>query len=196
MHKPTLAAVVRSARARGIVTRGGTIALVAALLLGPRPAVAQDLAPRYTTAAVVVCDRPARGGASIERLPRASRVRVVAEQGAWTQIELPDDGRLGWVATRDLATTPPRLSDAEVRRILVRTSIDAYYGNCPCPYFVDRAGRACGRRSAWSREGGEAPYCYPQDVPAEAVAAWRAEHEDVTPAEAPAPPQDDRRSSP
>lgn len=70
-----------------------------------------------------------------------------------------------------------RLSDAEVVRLLIRESIESYDGNCPCPYHRDRRGRACGRRSAWSREGGEAPYCYPRDVPPEAVAEWRAAHE-------------------
>lgn len=70
-----------------------------------------------------------------------------------------------------------RLTDEQVRRALIRESIEAYDGNCPCPYQRDARGRACGRRSAWSREGGEAPYCYPNDVPAEAVAEWRRAHE-------------------
>lgn len=72
---------------------------------------------------------------------------------------------------------PARLTDEQVRRALIRESIEAYDGNCPCPYNRDSRGRACGRRSAWSREGGEAPYCYPNDVPAEAVAEWRRAHE-------------------
>ncbi|MDO9016191.1 MAG: hypothetical protein Q8S73_37535 [Deltaproteobacteria bacterium] len=70
-----------------------------------------------------------------------------------------------------------RLTDEQVRRALIRESIEAYDGRCPCPYQRDSRGRACGRRSAWSREGGEAPYCYPNDVPAEAVAEWRRAHE-------------------
>lgn len=70
-----------------------------------------------------------------------------------------------------------RLTDAQVRRALIRESIEAYDGRCPCPYHRDSRGRACGRRSAWSREGGEAPYCYPNDVPAEAVEEWRRAHE-------------------
>ncbi|TAK29339.1 MAG: hypothetical protein EPO40_10615 [Myxococcaceae bacterium] len=70
-----------------------------------------------------------------------------------------------------------RLTDEQVRRVLIRESIEAYDGRCPCPYQRDSRGRACGRRSAWSREGGEAPYCYPNDVPAEAVAEWRRAHE-------------------
>lgn len=72
---------------------------------------------------------------------------------------------------------PARLTDEQVRRALIRESIEAYAGRCPCPYQRDSRGRACGRRSAWSRQGGEAPYCYPNDVPAEAVAEWRRAHE-------------------
>ena len=39
-----------------------------------------------------------------------------------------------------------------------------YSGNCPCPYFTDRAGRRCGGRSAWSRVGGASPLCYENDI--------------------------------
>ena len=31
---------------------------------------------------------------------------------------------------------------------------------CDCPYDIDRAGRRCGRRSAYSKPGGRAPVCY------------------------------------
>jgi len=34
-------------------------------------------------------------------------------------------------------------------------------------------GRKCGRRSEYSREGGEAPLCYAKDVTPEMVQAWR-----------------------
>lgn len=60
-------------------------------------------------------------------------------------------------------------TDAEVRDYLIRRSIRSYSGNCPCPYNVDRAGRRCGGRSAYSRPGGAAPLCYPSDVSAAAV---------------------------
>ena len=64
-------------------------------------------------------------------------------------------------------------SDAQIRRDIVRQSIAAYPGNCPCPYNTDRAGRRCGGRSAYSRPGGHAPKCYPSDVTAAEVAAAR-----------------------
>ena len=68
------------------------------------------------------------------------------------------------------------LTDAQIKQLLIDESIAAYSGNCPCPYNTDRRGRSCGRRSAYSREGGEAPLCYPKDVSAEMVKAYREQH--------------------
>jgi hypothetical protein len=65
-------------------------------------------------------------------------------------------------------------SDAAIRRMIVRASIASYPRNCPCPYNTDRAGRSCGRRSAYSRPGGYSPRCYPSDVTAAEVKAYRA----------------------
>ena len=67
-------------------------------------------------------------------------------------------------------------SDAQIRQRIIRESIASYPGSCPCPYNVDRAGRSCGRRSAYSRPGGYAPICYPRDVSAADVEAWRRAH--------------------
>lgn len=66
-----------------------------------------------------------------------------------------------------------RQSDAEIRQQIVRESIAAYSGNCPCPYNVASNGSRCGGRSAYSRPGGESPKCYPGDVSAAEVAARR-----------------------
>lgn len=52
---------------------------------------------------------------------------------------------------------------------MIRESTARYQGSCPCPYFRDRAGRSCGRRSAWSRPGGASPLCYPEDITADMV---------------------------
>lgn len=148
---------------------------------GAQPAPDAATVSMYcVTGDVIVRARPAPAGRRLRRLAAGARLQVLAHEGAWTQVALPEQEIIGWVPSRLLSTEPPpppRLSDREIRRILIRESIDAYDGNCPCPYFADAAGRACGRRSAWSREGGESPYCYPADVPSEAVEAWRAEHE-------------------
>jgi hypothetical protein len=55
-------------------------------------------------------------------------------------------------------------SDSAMKQRIIRESIAAYSGSCPCPYNVDRGGRRCGQRSAYSRPGGASPICYASDV--------------------------------
>jgi hypothetical protein len=90
----------------------------------------------------------------------------VPGQGRWSC----DDGFL----RRGSRCVPvASISNAEIRKLLITVSIAMYSGNCPCPYNVDRGGRACGRRSAYSRPGGRTPLCYDSDVTDEAVSAFR-----------------------
>ncbi len=67
-------------------------------------------------------------------------------------------------------------SEAQVKQQIIRQSIAAYPGPCPCPYSVMRNGRSCGGRSAYSRPGGYAPICYPGDVTQAQIEAWRQSH--------------------
>lgn len=69
-----------------------------------------------------------------------------------------------------------RETDAQVKQRIIEESIASYPGSCPCPYNTDRAGRKCGARSAYSKPGGYAPKCYPGDVTAAEVTAYRATH--------------------
>jgi len=73
------------------------------------------------------------------------------------------------VASADSA----RLSDKQIRQLLIEESIAAYDGNCPCPYSRARNGSRCGKRSAYDREGGEEPLCYERDVSDEMVTEYR-----------------------
>jgi hypothetical protein len=57
-----------------------------------------------------------------------------------------------------------KLSDSEVRLLLVQESIAAYNGACPCPETRNSRGARCGGNSAYSRPGGSRPLCYPTDV--------------------------------
>lgn len=68
------------------------------------------------------------------------------------------------------------ITDAQVKQRIIQESIDAYPGNCPCPYNTASNGSSCGRRSAYSRDGGYAPLCYPADVNSSMVKEWRANH--------------------
>jgi hypothetical protein len=71
------------------------------------------------------------------------------------------------------AAATAELSDEAIRKALIQQSIATYSGNCPCPYNVDRAGRQCGRRSAYSKPGGQNPLCYSSDVTDEMLARFR-----------------------
>lgn len=64
-------------------------------------------------------------------------------------------------------------TDAEIKQAIIKESIASYKGNCPCPYSVDRAGRMCGRRSAYSKPGGASPLCYEKDVSQKMVDDYR-----------------------
>jgi hypothetical protein len=65
------------------------------------------------------------------------------------------------------------LSNDEIRQQIIRESITSYPGNCPCPYNSARNGSSCGRRSAYSKPGGYAPICYPNDVTTEMIENYR-----------------------
>ncbi|MEK5771097.1 hypothetical protein EGK58_010600 [Acinetobacter variabilis] len=51
-----------------------------------------------------------------------------------------------------------------IKQKIIQQSIESYPGNCPCPYNTARNGSRCGKRSAYNRAGGYAPFCYPEDV--------------------------------
>ena len=71
------------------------------------------------------------------------------------------------------AAAQARLTDDQIRDVMIRESIAAYSGSCPCPYNYDRGGRRCGGRSAYSRPGGAAPLCYRGDISKAMVDAYR-----------------------
>jgi hypothetical protein len=68
------------------------------------------------------------------------------------------------------------LSDSEIRQKIIEDSVSSYPRNCPCPYNRARNGSSCGRRSAYSKVGGYAPLCYPDDVSDAMVQQYRLAH--------------------
>ena len=65
-------------------------------------------------------------------------------------------------------------SNADIAQELIKRSIANYPGNCPCPYNTDRAGRKCGKRSAYSKPGGRSPLCYEEDVTTDMIEEFRS----------------------
>ena len=56
-----------------------------------------------------------------------------------------------------------------IKQEIIRDSINSYSGRCACPYSTTRTGSRCVGNSAYSRSGGKAPLCYPEDVTSEMV---------------------------
>lgn len=66
------------------------------------------------------------------------------------------------------------MSDQNVRFLVLGASKMQYGGECACPYDKDSRGAVCGDRSAYTRTGGRAPYCFAEEVPASALPAMRS----------------------
>lgn len=68
------------------------------------------------------------------------------------------------------------LTAAAIAAIMIKASRDQYHATgrpCACPDDAMRNGRACGGKSAYTRPGGAAPLCYPTDVTAAMIDAYR-----------------------
>lgn len=123
-----------------------------------------------------------RAGAGAEheiigRLSRGAEVAIVERAGEWARLAPKSAQSGGWASSSYLSPEAPRAqrtSDSQIRRLIMQQSLAYYSGSCPCPYNVDRAGRQCGRRSAYSRPGGASPMCYPSDVSDAQIQAYRA----------------------
>lgn len=66
-------------------------------------------------------------------------------------------------------------TEVEIWKAIIASSIAAYPRSCPCPYSPNRAGRACGERSAYSRVAGASGtlLCYPHDIPDSEIERYR-----------------------
>lgn len=65
------------------------------------------------------------------------------------------------------------MSDDEVREAIIERESSAWDGPCRCPDDTMSNGRRCGGNSAYSRQGGAGPACYPGEVTQEMVDAYR-----------------------
>jgi len=65
------------------------------------------------------------------------------------------------------------LTDAQIREIIIKTSINSYPGRCPCPYHAASNGSRCGGRSAYSKSGGYSVICFESDIDDKTVEQYR-----------------------
>jgi hypothetical protein len=92
--------------------------------------------------------------------------------GSSTKASLPDKPR-GPDTKREVEAA---LTAAAIAAFIVQASRDQYHAGgrpCACPDDPMRNGRSCGGRSAYSRPGGASPLCYPSDVTAAMIEAYR-----------------------
>jgi hypothetical protein len=126
----------------------------------------------------------------LDRLAQGLTVAELHRQNDWVKVRHPATLREGWVKASllsedrpgDQGRPPPTITTPSTQSLLTATGIiqrllaesrASYPHNCACPEDRDRAGRRCGARSAYSRPSGYAPLCYPTDVTADMVAAYR-----------------------
>ena len=168
---------------------------VAPAASAPQPlaqSVATPALARISGSGVALRAGPGSAHAVLDRFEKGRIVSVVARGAEWSEIRDEITRRRGYVATRFLAASgdqstddgaarakttiaPPKVAfdDSFIVERILSASLAGYAGNCPCPFNVDRAGRKCGKRSAWSRLGGAAPLCYREEVTPDMIAAWR-----------------------
>lgn len=153
----------------------------------PRPAFVRGKA-------VALRSGPGKTFSVLDRYDAGREVDVIDADGEWAKVKDRLTQREGWVfasllsdtplekpqadpeATREKKVAPkvaPDLSDSLIVQRLIAASIANYPGNCPCPENRDRAGRRCGKRSAWAKGGGYAPLCYASDITPAMIAAFR-----------------------
>ena len=65
------------------------------------------------------------------------------------------------------------ISDQQIKDLIIAESITTYQGSCPCPYTANRAGRRCGKTSAYTKPGGASPFCYHRDISEEMIERYK-----------------------
>jgi len=131
----------------------------------------------------------------IDRFDAGRKVFLMERAGDWSRIRDDLTQREGWIATRFLSETEiktkatlakrekkpeeievaiPVVPDSVLIQRIIAESLDSYPSSCACPYSRDRAGRRCGKRSAYSKPGGYAPVCFPGDVTKAMIEAFRS----------------------
>ena len=68
------------------------------------------------------------------------------------------------------------ITNEQIIQNIIQNSIASYLGNCPCPYSITVSGSKCGKRSAYSKPGGYAPICYPENVTPAMISSYKHKH--------------------
>jgi SH3-like domain-containing protein len=138
---------------------------------------------------------PSTNDPIIDRFDAGRKVFLMERAGDWSRIRDDLTQREGWIATRFLSETEtttkaapakkekkleeiefavPVIPDSVLIQRIIAESLDSYPSSCACPYSRDRAGRRCGKRSAYTKPGGYSPVCFPGDVTKAMIEAFRS----------------------
>jgi len=71
------------------------------------------------------------------------------------------------------AIADDKISDDEIKTVLIQQSVQAYGGECPCPYSKSPKGGQCGLNSAYSKIDRFATLCYPSNVTQKMIKEYR-----------------------
>lgn len=145
---------------------------------------------------VALRERSDKASKVLDRLDTGREVQVLESAAEWSKVRDVLTLREGWITSKllkekratnasggDSAKRPdkpkpapavPQLSESTIIQKLIQESVASYPSSCACPEDRDRAGRKCGKRSAWSKGGGYAPLCYASDVTPAMIAAFKA----------------------
>ena len=72
-----------------------------------------------------------------------------------------------------LAIADDKISDDEIKTVLIQQSIQAFGGECPCPYSKSPKGVQCGLNSAYAKIDRFATLCYPSNVTQKMIKEYR-----------------------
>lgn len=136
---------------------------------------------RFTTTDVNLRAYSSTNADVLVTLPKGEKVFAYYEANGWSQVNVASLNITGYVASRFLSEScvaggglsRALLTNAAITKVLMSQSLSRYGGSCPCPYNYDRAGRRCGRRSAYSRPGGASPLCYSGDVTSDLIERFK-----------------------
>lgn len=131
----------------------------------------------------------------VDRFDAGRKVFLMEQAGDWSRIRDDLTQREGWIATHFLSETEikttatpakrekvpeeievavPVVPDTVLIQRIIAESLDSYPSSCACPYSRDRAGRRCGKRSAYSKPGRIFAVCFPGDVTKAMIEAFRS----------------------
>lgn len=72
-----------------------------------------------------------------------------------------------------LAVAADNDNQDEIYNAIIKESLSKYSGACPCPYNLTKNGSQCGKRSAYSKNGGYTTICYKSDVTQDMIESYK-----------------------